>query len=105
MSSTLEVKSALTGISISRAKALIALAKSRKEFPDTDDIRKATGFDSTQLGGIGSGLTKIKISGKPLLLVRPVRPDRNTTQYIWNNEAATKKQVLKVLEKFGMIIK
>ena len=96
------VKDALTGITISRAKALLALAKSKKEYPDTDDIRDATGFDSTQLGGLASALTKMTILGEQLLTVRPVRIDRNTTQYIWNREVATKEQVLKVLKEFGM---
>lgn len=100
-----EIKRDLTGISISRAKALIALAKSKKEFPDTNDIREATGFNSTKLGGMGSALTKIKINGKLLLSVRPVRLDRNTTQYIWNKDVATRKQILKVLEEFGILIK
>lgn len=99
-----EVKDALTGITIARAKALIALAKSNKEFPDTEDIRESTGFDTTQLGGLGSALTKIKISGKLLLEVRPIRPDRNTTQYIWNEDVATKEQVLRILKDFGMSV-
>jgi len=104
MSTYEQVKNALTGITISRAKALIALAKSRKEFPDTDDIRTATGFDSTKLGGLGSALTKIEINNKPLLTVRPVRLDRNTTQYVWNDEAGTKEQILQVLKEFGVVI-
>lgn len=102
MSTYEQVKNALTGITISRAKALIALAKSRKEYLDTDDIREATGFDSTKLGGLGSALTKIEINNHPLLKVRPVRLDRNTTQYIWNDEAGTKEQVLMVLKEFGL---
>lgn len=104
MSKLEEVKHALTGITIARAKALITLAKSKKEFPDTDDIREATGYDAEKLGGLGSALTKIKINGKQLLKVRPVRPDRNTTQYVWNSEAARKEQVLKVLKDFGMLV-
>ena len=98
------VKDALIGITISRAKALLSLAKSRKEYPDTDDIREATGFDSTQLGGLASALTKTIIAGEQLLTVRPVRIDRNTTQYIWNSEVATKEQVIRVLKEFGMEI-
>lgn len=104
MSSLTEVKQSLTGITISRAKALIALAKSNKEYSDTEDIREATGFDSTKLGGIGSALTKIQINNKNLLRVRPVRIDRNTTQYVWNNHVATKEQVLRVLKEFGMSV-
>lgn len=104
MSKLEKIKKDLTGISIPRAKALIALAKSKKDFPDTDDIREATGYDATRLGGLGSALTKIKINGKPLLKVRPLRIDRNTTQYIWNDKVAKKGQVLKVLKDFGMVV-
>lgn len=96
------VKEALIGITISRAKALLSLAMSKKEYPDTDDIREATGFDSTQLGGLASALTKMTIAGKQLFTVRPVRIDRNTTQYIWNTEVATKEQVIRVLKEFGI---
>ena len=104
MSTLKEVKNALTGITIARAKALIALAKSNKEFPDTEDIRESTGFEATQLGGLGSALTKIKVSGKQLLEVRPIRPNRNTTQYIWNESVASKEQILKVLKDFGLSV-
>lgn len=102
MTTQVDVKRALTGITISRAKALIALATSKKEYPDTDDIRQATGYDSTQLGGLASALTKFSINGESLLTVRPVRIDRNTTQYIWNSEVATKEQIVAVLKEFGM---
>lgn len=102
MASYQEIKKTLTGITVVRAKALVALAQSAKSFPDTDDIRQATGLDSFQLGGVSSALTKIRIEQKPLLTVRPVRPDRNTTQYIWNSSVATKSQVLKVLKEFGI---
>jgi len=97
-----EIRKSLTGITLSRAIALMALAKSKKKYPDTDDIRRATGFESTRLGGIGSALTKIKINQNYLLKVRPIRINRNTTQYIWDIKLATRKQVIKILEEFGI---
>lgn len=99
-----DIKKALTGITIARAKALAALAKSPKQYPNTNDIRKATGYGANQLGGMISALTKIEIGNKQLLTIHPLRPDIKTVQYIWHDNVATRHQVLKVLKKFGVSI-
>ena len=99
-----EIRGALTGITINRAKALVGLASTDKEYPDTGDIRIATNFSAVQLGGMGSALTKILINGQPLITTRPIKTDRNNSQYIWNSEVATKHHVLQVLKEFGIKI-
>lgn len=104
MTSIKDIKRDLNGITIDRATALAALAMSKKQYPDTNDVRDYTGFDTTKLGGIASALTKIEIKGNNLLTVRPLRINRNTTQYIWHEEVATKEQVLKVLREFGLSV-